>query len=184
MTAGVTETSRFMRRMELEAVMKSPEHTYQHVDFLVDLALRHRWRVMRANNGRFTACTETRTAYIPCYVDDDESFAMFLHETAGHLEDPNDATRPFLREQHANGVTYAISFEAELDSWRAAMACAGRRWSARANKAMESALWTYRQSLVMYPQWRKAMDDLVAAGAEQARHVVRMLPHTEAVRCR
>ena len=37
-----------------------------------------------------------------------------------------------------------------------------------------TVLWSYHKRLHMYPEWRKLMEDLIGAGAEQARHIVRI----------
>jgi hypothetical protein len=168
-----TSTERARRRLELERVLKTPDSVYKNAYHFVDLALRHHWRVVRCYDGRFAATAKTRTIFVPRPIDGDEAYAMALHE-GGHVEDPDDSTRPFYRE-HVDGWTLKLSMEAEIEAWSRALFFAGHRWQARMNQCMESSLWSYRSYLHMYPEWRKQMEDLLATGRTQACHVVRMI---------
>lgn len=174
-SSAIAETPqwrRWRRRKDLEAVLIPHGEAYRYADHAVELAVRHDWNVVRACDGRFAATAATRTIYMPRAVDNDHAYASFLHE-GGHIEEPEATTRPFLHEP-GEGVTWLLSMEAEIAAWRAALAFANFRWQPAMNMCMEQCLWTYRKSLVMYPEWRTAMETLIADGAQQARHVVRI----------
>jgi hypothetical protein len=168
-----TATERLYRRRQIEMIVKAADSTYRNADHFVDLALRHRWHVVRTYDGRCAASTSTRTVYLPGYIDSDEEYANALHE-GGHVEDVDAETRDYLCE-YSGGWTWKTSFEGELEAWRRALGLAGYRWSARMNKTMETSLWAYRSHVRMRECWRASMDNLIAQGREQSRRVVRMV---------
>ena len=81
-----TSTERASRRRELERMLKAPDRPYVNADHAVDLALQHRWHVVRCHDGRFAATHKTRTIHTPDPIVGDEAYAVFLHE-GGHVED-------------------------------------------------------------------------------------------------
>jgi hypothetical protein len=159
----------FMQKRALERLLRPVAGPCcAHLDRAVALALAHGWHVTPAWDAHFAAQQATRTIYTRPLADD-RDFAAFCHE-GGHVEDPHVRRR--IEDEPAGLI---ISIEGEASAWLWAMDAAAYRWNATMQTFMVACLREY----VTYRETRedlRVLEAVVAHGADQAKHVVRLRP--------
>lgn len=172
MTAAIDSArATWRQRRQIEDVLNPRRNgKYAHLDFAIDLAIRH-GVTLRMCELSEAKCWPAKREIQTAPISGDQEFSTFLHEL-GHIVDVHQSR--------------VHTFEDELAAWRWAMAAAGRRWTRAMTENMAQCLATYQWSThINYAQLIE-METVIAAGAEQARHVVKILqpaPRPGVVRC-
>lgn len=157
------------RRDVLDVLDPARSIQYAHLDRAVGLAIIHGWNVKPCRPGYVRASYSERTIWTTPIAGDTE-LAAFAHE-GGHVEDVTD--RPGVVIER-DGIRWVCDFESELNAWRFALRVLGYRWNDTMNRFMSDCLWSYRPGYVGTWENRRAMDALIAEGAELAKHYVRI----------